>query len=109
MITASFWSDIENVFHYERLHFFILQTYLNKIRKNPFAYRIKHLIGGATGHYEYRVGKSYRLYFRREGDLIILERFGHKNLQSKIVNYLSSNLEGFMKPTSYIYINKTFT
>ncbi|MCM0593778.1 MAG: response regulator [Gloeotrichia echinulata CP02] len=97
MITASFWSDIENVFSFDRLHFFILQSYLKRIRENPYYYRIKHLIGGATGHYEYRIGKSYRLYFRREGDVIILERFGHKNIQSKIINYLSSNLEGFME------------
>ncbi len=46
---------------------------------------------------------SYQLYFRREGDVIILERFGHKNIQSKIINYLSSNLEGFIEPTSNKY------
>lgn len=94
--TNSFWQDIESIFFSDRLHFFLLQSYLKKISENPLAYRIKHLTGRARDHYEYRVGKGYRLYFRREGSLVILERFGNKNVQEKIINFLSGNLEDFV-------------
>lgn len=97
MITSSFWSDIENVFSSDRLHFFILQAYLKRITSNPYSYRIKHLVGGTTGHYEYRIGRNYRLYFRKKEGVIILERFGHKNVQDKIIKFLSNSSEECME------------
>ncbi|MCB1657940.1 MAG: response regulator [Pseudomonadales bacterium] len=92
-ITSSFWRDIKSSFSSDRLYFYILLQYLRKISENPLAYQIKHLIGRAPGHYEYRVGRSFRLYFRKDNDVIILERFGHKNIQEKIITYLGSHIE----------------
>lgn len=92
-ITSSLWDDLKYTFSSDRLHFFILQHYLKRIAENPLEYRIKHLTGGANGHYEYRIGRSYRLYFRKDGNTIILERFGHKNIQDKIVGFLGGNCE----------------
>ncbi|MCY7281920.1 MAG: hypothetical protein LH679_00465 [Cyanobacteria bacterium CAN_BIN43] len=81
-------SDAEDIFHSDRLQFVILQCYLQRIAASPQSYQIKHLAPGATNHYEYRVGRNFRLYFRKavEGR-IILERFGHKKIQPKIISY----------------------
>lgn len=92
-ITSSFWRDVKSSFSSDRLYFYILLQYLKKISENPLSYRIKHLTGGAPGHYEYRVGRSYRLYFRKDNDVITLERFGHKNIQDKIITYLGSHID----------------
>lgn len=93
--TKSFLNDVKDIFKRDRLHFVLLQSYLQKIRANPLDYRIKHLAGGATGHYEYRVGRSFRLYFRRgEGGTIVLERYGDKTQQKQIINYLDQSIEG---------------
>jgi len=89
LITESFWGDIEDTFRHERLKFYGLQSYLLRIGKNPNAYRVKHLSGDAPGHYEYRTGITHRLYFRRDGDRMVLERFGHKNNQREILHFLS--------------------
>lgn len=92
--TKSFLEDVKEVFKRDRLHFVLLQTYLNKIQDNPLDYRIKHLAPGATGHYEYRVGRSFRLYFRKaEEGQIVFERYGHKNLQQRIISYLDQSTE----------------
>jgi CheY-like chemotaxis protein len=92
--TRSFLSDAEGVFHSDRLHFIALQSYLQRIFQNPESYLVKHLFPGATGHYEYRVGRSFRLYFRKnECGKIIWERFGHKNIQKKIIQCLNKSEE----------------
>ena len=92
--TKSFLEDVKEVFKRDRLHFVLLQTYLNKIQDNPLDYRIKHLAPGATGHYEYRIGRSFRLYFRKaEEGQIVFERYGHKNLQQRIISYLDQSTE----------------
>ena len=88
LITKSFWEDIKYTFYHERLKFYALQSYLLRIANNPNAYRVKHLSGDAPGHYEYRTGITHRLYFRRDGNHIILERFGHKNYQREILHFL---------------------
>jgi len=88
LITAPFWRDIEYTFDHERLKFYGLQSYLLRIGNDPNAYRIKHLSGDAPGHYEYRIGEAYRLYFRRQDGHIILERFGHKSKQKGILHFL---------------------
>lgn len=90
--TRDFLDDIEQIFCSDRLHFFALQSYLQRICQNPGAYMIKALNPSAPGHYEYRVGRSFRLYFRRaEAGKIILERFGNKTIQPKILNYLGQS------------------
>ncbi|MBR8829732.1 MAG: hypothetical protein N5P05_001316 [Chroococcopsis gigantea SAG 12.99] len=95
-ITASFWSDVEYIFDSDRLQFFILQSYLQRIADNPLGFPVKHLAGGATGHYEYRIGRNYRLYFRREASTMILERYGNKNIQDKIIRFLDGTSESPM-------------
>ncbi|MTF37524.1 response regulator [Cyanobacterium aponinum] len=92
-ITKSFWSDVKTIFKKSRLYFFVLQNYLIRIAENPLAYRIKHLAGGADGHYEYRIGSEFRLYFRKEADDIILERFANKNIQPEIIKFLNNTQE----------------
>ncbi len=88
LLTRSFWEDIEYVFEHNRLSFYSLQSYLIRIGRNPNAYRIKHLSGHAQGHYEYRTGRAYRLYFRRSDKDIVLERFAHKNSQPEVIHFL---------------------
>lgn len=100
-ITASFWSDVEKIYYVDKLQFFVLQSYLKRIAENPLNYRIKHL-GAAGGHYEYRIGRNYRLYFRRESGDIILERYGHKNLQEEIISCLKTKYEDVIKKPSRI-------
>ncbi|BAQ63922.1 response regulator [Geminocystis sp. NIES-3709] len=92
-VTKSFWSDVKTIFKKSRLYFFVLQSYLLRIAENPLAYRIKHLAGGADGHYEYRIGSEFRLYFRKEADDIILERFANKNIQPEIIKFLNNTHE----------------
>ncbi|MBD2358142.1 response regulator [Tolypothrix sp. FACHB-123] len=86
----AFWKDIENLFQSDRLGFYILQTYLKRIADNPKSLPIK-LIAGTDNYYEYRVGSAFRLYYRKDGNVISLERFGHKKLQEKIIKYLREN------------------
>ncbi|MBD2682646.1 MULTISPECIES: response regulator [Nostoc] len=97
LFTPTFLSDIKKIFTSERLHFFILQSYLKRIKENPSAYRITRIVNTAITHFEYRIGKSYRLYFRKEGNTIILERFGHKNIQDKIISFLDKNCENYIE------------
>ena len=90
--THCFLEDVEQIFRSDRLHFVALQSYLQRIRLNPGAYRLKSLHPSAPGHYEYRVGSSFRLYFRRaEAGKIVLERFGNKTIQPKILGYLGQS------------------
>ena len=92
--TSSFLDDVKQIFRTDRLHFFALQTYLQRIQRNPQASMIKALTYQAPGHYEYRVGRNFRLYFRRgENTYTIFERFGQKTLQPEIINYLSYSCE----------------
>jgi CheY-like chemotaxis protein len=87
--TRHFLDDVERIFCTDRLHFIVLQSYLQRIKLNPKAYMIKALAARGKGHYEYRVGRSFRLYFRySETGGIVLERFGHKTLQEKIISFL---------------------
>lgn len=90
-ITKPFLLDIEALFEKDRLHFYVLVSYLKRIDNHPdYPYRV--LVGRASGHAEYRVGRSYRLYFRRnDSSKIVLERFGHKQVQEKIVEYLTNS------------------
>ena len=84
-------SDVQTLFDKDRLHFYVLASYLKRIEAHPdYPYRV--LTPRAPNHAEYRVGRSYRLYFRRnDSRKIILERFGHKHDQEKIIDYLSSS------------------
>lgn len=89
-VTKPFLSDIEALFEKDRLHFYVLVSYLKRIEGySDYPYRV--LTPRASGHAEYRVGRSYRLYFRRNNNKIILERFGHKHMQEKIIEYLSKS------------------
>ncbi|MBD2730258.1 response regulator [Nostoc sp. FACHB-892] len=96
-LTPTFLSDVKKIFTSDRLQFFILQSYLKRIKENPSAYRITRIVNTAITHFEYRVGKNYRLYFRKEGNTIILERFGHKNIQDKIISFLDKNCENYLE------------
>ncbi|MCS7292124.1 MAG: response regulator [Gloeomargarita sp. SKYBB_i_bin120] len=87
-VTRNFLDDVREVFRKRRLIFHALQSYLCRIAGNPNAYMVKHLEGRATGHYEYRVGRDYRLYFRRENGQIVLERFDDKKNQGKVLEYI---------------------
>lgn len=99
--TKPFLADVETLFERDRLHFYILASYLKRIderRDDHHDYRRRVLAGKASNHSEYRVGRSYRLYFRREdGRKIILERFGHKTVQEKIIEYLSRSHDEVME------------
>lgn len=101
-ITENFWKDVKRTFNYERVKFYSLQSYLLRIAHDPNAYPIKNLAGHASGHYEYRTGMTHRLYFRREDDRIIWERFGHKNEQKEILNYLRNTGGGDVFPLDNI-------
>ena len=90
--TRYFLEDVKQIFHSDRLHFVALQSYLQRISLNAEAYMMKSLHPSASGHYEYRVGRSFRLYFRRaDAGRIIFERFGNKTVQPKILNYLGQS------------------
>lgn len=90
--TSNFLDDVRDVFQTDRLQFFILQSYLQRIRSNPNAYRVKKLTR-AGDHYEYRVGRNFRLYFRRgEEQKLILERYGDKKMQDRILDFLSNHV-----------------
>lgn len=91
-VTSPFLYDIRNLFRDNRIQFYVLQNYLERIALSPNEYRVRSL-AGASGHYEYRIGKYYRLYFRREAGAIVLERFGHKNIQPEIISFLNRGLE----------------
>lgn len=92
--THPFLEDVKQIFRSDRLHFVALQSYLQRISLNPEAYMVKALHPSAPGHYEYRVGSSFRLYFRRAtAGKIILERFGHKTVQPKILSYLGQSYD----------------
>ena len=92
--TQLFLKDVEKIFRTDRLHFIALQTYLQRIHENPDAPMVKTLAGLTSSHYEYRVGRSFRLYFRRgEARHIIFERFGHKTVQTEIVKYFGHSTE----------------
>lgn len=88
--TKPFLSDVKTLFDKDRLHFYVLTSYLKRIEAHPdYPHRV--LTPRASSH-EYRVGRSYRLYFRRDDSRkVILERFGHKHVQEKIIDYLSSS------------------
>jgi response regulator of citrate/malate metabolism len=101
-VTKSFWGDVKTIFKRSRLYFFVLQSYLVRIAENPLAYRIKHLAGGADGHYEYRIGSEFRLYFRKEANEIILERFANKNIQDEIIKFLNNTHETALSPQQLI-------
>lgn len=90
-VTTHFLNDLHTFFKDNRIQFYVLQSYLERIALSPNEYRVRNLNGGATGHYEYRIGKNYRLYFRREAGEIVLERFGHKNIQGDIITFLDRN------------------
>ena len=85
--TKVFWEDVESLFNSDRLGFYLLQTYLKRIANNPTNLPTK-LIAGTYKCYEYRVGSAFRLYYQKNADVILLERFGHKKLQEKIIKYL---------------------
>lgn len=90
--TRPFLEDVKQIFRSDRLHFVVLQSYLQRISLNPEAYMTKSLHPSAPGHYEYRVGRSFRLYFRRAtAGKIVLERFGNKTVQPKILSYLGES------------------
>ena len=91
--TQSFLDDAYEVFCSDRLQFFLLQAYLKRITENSESQRIRNLRGTSSGHCEYRIGRSYRLYFRFERPSQVLERYGHKNLQPKILEFLSRTME----------------
>lgn len=95
--TEPFLSDIERLFDKDRLQFYVLASYLKRIEMHPdYPYRV--LAGRAADHAEYRVGRSYRLYFRRDdAGEIVLERFGHKTVQERIIDYLSQSHDEVME------------
>lgn len=110
--TQSFLKDVREIFNSDRLQFFLLQAYLKRIRENPQSQRIRNLTETA-GHCEYRIGRAYRLYFRFEQPLNVLERFGNKKLQPKILEFLKKTTEppiGHLdqlkqrEPESYSYV-----
>lgn len=94
MVTSQFLSDIKEVFARRRLTFNVLLGYLSRIGQNPNDYKVTHLDGRATGHYEYRIGRNHRLYFRRENGQIVLERFTGKNSQEATIRYLRETSGG---------------
>lgn len=92
--TNSFVDDIKYIHDKDRLYFLSLQSYIARINNPHFSCPVKHLSPGAPNHYEFHVGKSYRLYFRNSLDKgIVFERFGHKNVQNKIIRFLSGSTE----------------
>lgn len=84
-----FLEEVERIYKKDRLLFFRLLNYLGKISENPIDYRIKKL-HASDNLYEYRIGRDYRLYYSKQNDKILLERFGDKNVQDEILHNLSS-------------------
>ena len=90
--TKPFIEDIRDVFQRDRLRFLILKSYLIRIKADQYAYRIRQLNTTGLKHYEYRIGASFRLYFRYENDSkMVFERFGNKNIQPQIIHNLESS------------------
>lgn len=89
-MTENFLDDARSIMKDDKLVFLNLINFLAKIKNNPFNYRQRKL-EGADSLYEYYLGRnhSYRLYFKKnEGGVLRLERFGHKNVQNKIIDTL---------------------
>ncbi len=85
-VTESFLDDLQHAFRHDRLAFWILQSYLQRFKESDG--RVRYLQTGFGNHAEYRIGRSYRLYFRQEGSKKVLEHFGHKNKQGSIIDGL---------------------
>nr|WP_312177581.1 hypothetical protein [Moraxella sp. CTOTU46934] len=83
-LSDKFTEDAKEVYSTNKILFFSLLNYMKRIDEAPLAYRIKYLTS-TKGLYEYRTGRDYRLYFTKTDDKIQLERFGHKNVQEKII------------------------
>lgn len=91
-LTSKFTEDVQQIYSKDRVLFFRLLSYLGRISDNALEYRIKKLNGAGDNAYEYRVGRDYRLYFsRQEEGVLQLERFGHKNIQDKIIYSLAQS------------------
>lgn len=88
-VTKPFLKDLNYFFTTNPRIFVQLHADLAKIRKLGDAARVgRHLF---DNHWEYRIGISYRLYFRSEGQDKVLERFDHHNAQDRILDYLRNN------------------
>jgi len=85
--TDAFWKDVEDLFKSNRLGFYLLQTYLKRIADNSTNLPTK-AIKETNKFYEYRVGRSFRLYYRKIDSGISMERFGDKKVQPEIIQYL---------------------
>lgn len=88
--TKAFMGDIEHAFKINPRIFMQLYAYLLRIDRNSFAAERggrRKLFGT---HWEHRVGREYRLYFRDGDDRKILERFAHRRDQPEILKYLRS-------------------
>lgn len=82
-----FIKEVREIYGKDRILFFRLLNYLRKISENPNDYRIKKLHAN-DNIYEYRIGRDYRLYFSKQDNKIVLERFGGKNVQDEILHNL---------------------
>lgn len=83
-LSDRFTEDAKEVYGTNKILFFSLLNYMRRIDDAPLSYRIKYLTS-TKGLYEYRTGRDYRLYFTKTDNKIQLERFGHKNIQEKII------------------------
>jgi len=88
-VTEGFVDDVKDTFRYDRLSFWILESYLKRFQEQEG--RVRYLHTGSVRHAEYRIGSSYRLYFREENGRKVLEGFGHKNNQPTIIDNLKDS------------------
>lgn len=101
-VTEGFLRDVNQAFHKDRLAFWILQAYLKRFQQQEG--RVRNLHIGPTGHAEYRIGRSYRLYFREAEGRKILEHFGHKNVQQTIIDNLKGPLPSVVRdPRDFLH------
>jgi CheY-like chemotaxis protein len=91
--TQGFIKDVKETYERNRLLFLSLLTYLNRLTIRQSLVPEKCLSPGACGHFEYRIGRNHRLYFRKNESRKIFERFGHKNIQEDIIRYLNGSTQ----------------
>ena len=90
--TQGFIKDVKEVYQRDRLLFLSLLTYFNRLNTRQSLVLEKCLSPNAHGHFEYRIGRNHRLYFRKDESRKIFERFGHKNIQDDIMRYLNGSM-----------------
>jgi CheY-like chemotaxis protein len=91
-VSELFLEEIQDLFHENRLVFIALMNVLNRVQ-GELKCRVRKIAGTQKSLFEYRVARSYRLYYLLPSapqTKVTLCRFGKKEVQNQIIEYLRS-------------------